>query len=245
MKYYLERLEKEIIQNVSEYLKIVPDELSLEKANPKFGADLALPCFSIAKNLHKSPQDIAIELAEKLNHEALKKVEATGGYLNIWLEAGAVANGLADDLTKSEIYGETNEGDGKTVIVDYIGLNLSKPFSVGHLRPTIQGAALINLYRALGYKVVGDSHLGDWGTPFGMWAVAYEKWGSEEALENDGIYELGRLYTKFRKEADEDESLIDEAKVWLKKLEAGDGQAIKYKERFGKISLEHMNTVLA
>lgn len=245
MKYYLERLEEEIIQNVSELLKISPDVLSLEKANPKFGADLALPCFSLAKNLHKSPQDIASELAQSLKHESIGKVKATGGYVNIWLKPDALARGLATDINESTKYGESDEGAGKTVVVDYIGLNLSKPFSVGHLRPTVQGAALINLYRALGYTVIGDSHLGDWGTPFGMWVVGFEKWGSDEALESDGAYELGRLYAKFREEAEKDDSLIDEAKVWLKKLEVGDEQAIEYKKRFTKISLNHMNTVLA
>ncbi len=245
MKYYLERLEEEIIQSVSELLKVSPDELLLEKANPKFGADLALPCFSLAKNLHKSPQDIASEIAQSLNHVAVDKVEATGGYVNIWLKSEALAQGLAEDIDESSQYGETNEGAGKTVVVDFIGLNLSKPFSVGHLRPTVQGAALINLYRALGYEVIGDSHLGDWGTPFGMWVVGFEKWGSDEALASDGAYELGRLYTKFREEADKDDSLIDEAKAWLKKLETGDEQAIKYKERFTEISMNHMNTILA
>lgn len=245
MKYYLERLEEEIIQSVSELLNVAPDEPLIEKANPKFGADLALPCFSLAKVLHKSPQGIASELAQNLNHEAIDKIEAAGGYVNIWLKPNVLARELAEDISKSSKYGETNEGDGKTVIVDFIGLNLSKPFSIGHLRPAVQGAALINLYRALGYKVIGDSHLGDWGTPFGMWVVGFEKWGSEEALEKDGAYELGRLYTKFREEAENDDSLINEAKSWLKKLEAGDKQAIEYKERFTEISLNHMNTVLA
>ncbi len=245
MKYYLERLEEEIIQSASELLKVAPDELLIEKANPKFGADLALPCFSLAKSLHKSPQEIASKLTQSLKNEAIDKVEASGGYVNIWLNPEALAQGLATDISKSDRYGETNEGAGKTIVVDFIGLNLSKPFSVGHLRPTVQGAALINLYRALGHEVIGDSHLGDWGTPFGMWVVGFEKWGSDEALESDGAYELGRLYTKFREEAETDEFLIDEAKAWLKKLEAGDEQAVEYKKRFTEISLNHMNTILA
>lgn len=245
MKYYLERLERELVDSVAKELGVESTDLVIEKANPKFGADLAMPFFALASKLGKSPQEIAEQVASALSHDSFEKTEVVSGYLNIWLKAESVASGLAGDLSETEEYGDRDEGEGKTVIVDYIGLNLSKPFSVGHLRPTVQGAALINLYRALGYNVIGDSHLGDWGTPFGMWVVGFEKWGSDEALEKDGAYELGRLYTKFRSEAENDEELIDEAKAWLKKLEAGDEQAIAYKERFTKISLDHMNTVLA
>lgn len=245
MKYFLQRVEEELVESASKQLDVESTELSIEKANPRFGADLAMPFFALAGKLGKSPQEIAEDVKNSLQNEAIAKTEVASGYLNIWLSSRAVAKGVADDLQGVERYGETQEGAGKTVVVDYIGLNLSKPFSVGHLRPTVQGAALINLYKALGYEVVGDSHLGDWGTPFGMWVVGFEKWGSEEALEKDGAYELGRLYVKFREEAEGDESLIDEAKAWLKKLEEGNEQAVVYKDRFSRISLEHMNTVLA
>lgn len=245
MKYFLQRVEEELVSLVSVQLGVEAGELNIEKANPKFGADLAMPLFALAGKLGKSPQDIATQVQDSMKHSAVAKTEAVSGYLNIWLSSKAVAKGLAQDIEQVEKYGETQEGAGKTVVVDFIGLNLSKPFSVGHLRPTVQGAALVNLYRALGYDVVGDSHLGDWGTPFGMWVVGFEKWGSDEALDKDGAYELGRLYVKFRKTAEGDESLMDEAKAWLKKLESGDEQALAYKDRFSKLSLDHMNTVLA
>ncbi len=93
--------------------------------------------------------------------------------------------------------------------------------------------------------MIGDSHIGDWGTPFGMWVVGFERWGSEEALRNDGAYELGRLYVRFSEEAENTHELIDEAKAWLKKLEAGDDKARDHRERFGKVSLEHMERVLS
>ncbi len=245
MKYFLDRLEEEIVTQVAECLKVDTRILSVEKANANFGADLAMQFFALAGVSGKSAHDLAIAAQEALQNEAITKTDVEVGYLNIWLKPSVVANGIAQDLKTSEQYGETKEGAGKTVVVDFIGLNLSKPFSVGHLRPTVQGAALINLYKALGYKVIGDSHLGDWGTPFGMWVVGFEKWGSEETLAKDGAYELGRLYVKFREEAEKDEALIDEAKAWLKKLESGDEQAVAYKDNFSKISLEHMNTVLA
>lgn len=244
MKYFLQRLEDDLKGEIARILGVATEKLVVEQANPKFGADFAAPFFSLAKELSKSPQDIAEIVRNELTNEAIDKLDVASGYLNIWLKPEVLANGLATDLSGGQEYGNSDEGAGKTVVVDFIGLNLSKPFSVGHLRPTVQGAALINLYRTLGYEVIGDSHLGDWGTPFGMWVVGYEKWGSEEALAKDGAYELGRLYVKFREESEKDEALIDEAKAWLKKLEEGDSTAIEYKDRFSKISLDHMNTVL-
>ncbi len=133
---------------------------------------------------------------------------------------------------------------GKSVVVDFIGLNLSKPFSVGHLRPTVQGWALIQLHKALGYEVVGDSHLGDWGTPFGMWVVGYEEWGSDEALHKDGAYELGQLYVKFREAAKDNEEYMERARAWLKKLEQGDEEALAYRQRFYTISMAHAELIL-
>lgn len=244
MKYFLERFEENVASQLAQEFGVEAKDIVFEKANSKFGADVAIPLFSLAPKLSKSPVEIATRAKEVLKNDDIEKLDVVSGYLNIWLKPTSLATNLKQDLNDSQIYGETDDGSSKTIVVDYIGLNLSKPFSVGHLRPTVQGAALINLYRALNYKVIGDSHLGDWGTPFGMWVVAYEKWGDEEKLETDGVYELGRLYVKFREEAQNDEALKDEAKAWLKKLEDGDEQAIAYKDRFGEISYSHMNKVL-
>ena len=244
MKYFLERFKENVASQLAQEFGVEAKDIVFEKANSKFGADVAIPLFSLAPKLSKSPVEIATRAKEVLKNDDIEKLDVVSGYLNIWLKPTSLATNLKQDLNDSQIYGETDDGSSKTIVVDYIGLNLSKPFSVGHLRPTVQGAALINLYRALNYKVIGDSHLGDWGTPFGMWVVAYEKWGDEEKLETDGVYELGRLYVKFREEAQNDEALKDEAKAWLKKLEDGDEQAIAYKDRFGEISYSHMNKVL-
>ena len=245
MNYFLERSEQEISAACSQIIGVETSEIDIEEPNAKFDADLAVPCFKFAAQKSKSPQELASQLAAELRLEMIESVEAVGGFVNIWLKPTSLAEGIHQDLVEEQSFGERSEGQGKKVIVDFIGLNLSKPFSVGHLRPTLQGQALINLYRALGYEVVGDSHIGDWGTPFGMWVVGFKKWGSDEALQKEGAYELGRLYVKFREEAEANPELIDKAKNWLKKLETGDDEAVGYRERFSKISLDHMNAVLA
>jgi len=244
MKYFLPELRQKISQTVADSLKVDPKMIVVTDASDKFDADLAVPCFAIARQRGVDTQELASEAAGGLKLDELEKVEAISGFVNIWLKPQVIARALVEDNQHIDEYGCDNDGDGQTVIVDFIGLNLSKPFSVGHLRPTVQGWALIQLYKALGFEVVGDSHLGDWGTPFGMWVVGFEEWGSEEALRKDGAYELGRLYVKFREAAKDNEELVERAKAWLKKLEQGDEQALEYRQRFYTISMAHAEAVL-
>lgn len=243
MSQGLTLLRENLEQAIATILEVDATLVQSELANESIEADIAVPLFRFAKEKQTAPDQLARQVAETLKDEAYEHVEALSGFVNITLTSRAIAD-CVSSLVSGGALGESTEGHGKTIVVDFIGPNLSKPYSVGHLRPAVQGAALIELYRALGYEVIGDSHLGDWGTPFGMWVVGYLKWGDETALERDGVYELGRLYVQFRKEAKEDPELMDEAKAWLKKLEAGDAQALEYKKRFTDISLEHLETIL-
>lgn len=252
------KLRTWLAEQVADILNVPVAEVVVEDpADERVGADMAVPCFKYAREWRQAPAQIAGELASTLAARVASAgaaaapaalegaaITASGPYVNVQLAAPSFARQLAIDVEAADVYGFTDEGAGRTVVVDMVGLNLAKPFSVGHLRPTVQGAALVNLHRALGYQVIGDNHLGDWGTPFGMWVVAFKRWGSDEALRQGGVYELGRLYVKFRQEAKIDSALLDEAKAWLKKLEAHDAETVELQERFTKISLDHMNVVL-
>jgi arginyl-tRNA synthetase len=128
-------------------------------------------------------------------------------------------------LVKKDKYGSSNLGKGKTVIVDYSSPNIAKPFGIGHLRSTIIGQAIYNIYKFLGYKVIGDNHIGDWGTQFGKLIYAIKKWGKEKEINKNPIKELHSLYVKFHKEAESNPELEEEARIWFKKLEQGDKEA--------------------
>jgi len=241
MNYFLSGLREELQKKANEILNSKDVRLiSVVDTAEGHNADLSIPCFAVAKaDLGVAPEEAAKKLAGSLKHEAIQSLEVEGGYVNLSLKPESLIGDLASDN-----YGETEEGKGKTVVVDFIGLNLAKPFSVGHLRPTVQGWALIQIHKALGYEVIGDSHMGDWGTPFGMWVAGFLKWSSDEQLNKDGAHELGRIYVKYREAAEKDEKLIDEAKAWLKKLEDGDKEARAYHERFTKISFDHAEELL-
>ena len=140
-------------------------------------------------------------------------------------------------------------GAGKTVIVEYPSNNMAKPYSIGHLRSGNQGWAVKNLHHKMGWNVITDNHLGDYGAPFGIWVVGFLKFSSEEALEKDGVYELGRVYIKTKKALkDEAEAggseLVNEVQDWLIKLENGDAEAVQYSEHFRKISLNHVHKIM-
>ena len=128
-------------------------------------------------------------------------------------------------------------GNGTTICIDYSSPNVAKNFHVGHLRTTIIGNSLDKIYSKLGYEVVRINHLGDWGTQFGKLIVAYKAWGNEDAVKNDGVAELMKLYVKFHEEAEKNPSLNDEARAWFSKMENGDEEALKIWQWFKDISL--------
>ncbi|MDD3222196.1 MAG: arginine--tRNA ligase [Clostridia bacterium] len=200
--------------------------------------DFAFPCFKLAKVFRKAPPMIAAELKEKMGcPEFLDKVECLGGYLNFFVDKSIFAKQIVDNYLNANNYGSSTVGEGKTICIDYSSPNVAKNFHVGHLRTTIIGNSLNKIYTKLGYHVERINHLGDWGTQFGKLIVAYKRWGSKEAVEKDGIEELMRIYVKFHDEAENDESLNDEARAWFTKMEHGDEEALSIWKWFREISL--------
>ena len=214
---------------ISEFLEQPP--------KPELG-DYAFPCFRLAKELHKAPQQIAADIKDSIEcPDYIDKIEVQGAYINFFTKKDAYAREVIS-RSKSDSYGESDEGKGKTICIDYSSPNVAKNFHVGHLRTTVIGNSLYKIYSKLGYKVERINHLGDWGTQFGKLIVAYKNWGTEEAVKEKGIEELMRLYVLFHEEADKNPELEDEARGWFHKMETGDEEALKIWKWFFDISLE-------
>ncbi|MBE6083358.1 MAG: arginine--tRNA ligase [Tissierellaceae bacterium] len=226
-------LEKEEIEKLVE---IPPDS--------EMG-DYAFPCFRLSKALKKSPNLISQELAEKIKKNSyIKKVESLGPYLNFFIDKGKLTEIVLKEVKeKKETYGSSDMGKGKTVIVEYSSPNIAKPFHIGHIRTTIIGHALYDIYKYLGYNTVAINHLGDYGTQFGKLIVAYKKWGDREIVEKDPINELLKLYVKFHKEMENDSTLEEQARHWFKKLEDGDSEALELWQWMRDMSLKEFNRV--
>lgn len=206
--------------------------------------DFAFPCFKLAKVFRKAPPMIALDLKEKIGcPDFLNKVECLGGYLNFFVDKSMFARQIVENYLTDLNYGGSDEGQGKTICIDYSSPNVAKNFHVGHLRTTIIGNSLNKIFTKLGYHVERINHLGDWGTQFGKLIVAYKNWGSKEAVEEKGIEELMRIYVKFHEEAEKDDSLNDEARAWFTKMEHGDEEALSIWKWFREISLKEFMRV--
>ncbi len=224
-------------------------DIRLSRPEQQFGDYATNIALQVAKQLGKTPQEVAEALAARLREtNVFTEVSVAGpGFVNVRVSATSLARELDQDW--SDTFGENQTGDGKTVVVEYPSPNMAKPYSVGHLRPGNQGWAVKCLMEASGWKVITDNHLGDYGAPFGVWVTGFLKFSSDEALERDGVYELGRVYiaTKqaLKQEKERGESVLaDEVQQWLIKLEQGDEQTKAFSERFNRISLEHIHKVM-
>lgn len=210
---------------------------------PEMG-DFAFPCFTLAKAMKKAPNMIASELAEKINKEGFEKIENLGPYLNFFLDKSTFAkNTIEKVLNENDSYGSSSFGEGRNVCIDFSSPNIAKPFHVGHLFSTAIGNALYRMLNFEGYNSVGINHLGDWGTQFGKLISAYKKWADLDALEKEPIKELLRIYVKFHDEAEKEPALEDEGRMYFKKLEDGDKEAVELWKKFTDLSLKEFQSV--
>ena len=223
-------------------------EVSLTRPRPEFGDFATNIAMQLAGKLSKNPREIAEELAKELSkNEIFEKVEIAGpGFLNLRVSAKSLEKLLSQEF--SDRFGSNDEGKGKLALIDGPSPNMAKPYSVGHLRPGNQGWAAKKLLEFSGWKVITDNHLGDYGTPFGIWVVGFKMLSSEEKLASRGIYELGDVYIKTKaamKKQGEGGEIEKLAEEWLLKLEKGDKEAIEFSNRFKEISLKHIHDVMA
>ncbi len=209
--------------------------------------DVCLPCFKFAKKLRKAPPQIANDFSSKLaGVSVVEKFDVVGGYLNVFFKREMLAGELCGIIAQDENgkgIGASDEGNGKTICIDYSSVNIAKPFHIGHLSTTVIGGALYRIFKHLGYDVVGINHLGDWGTQFGKLIVATKKWSSIEEIANNDEYFLNSLYVRYHKEAEENPALDDEARAWFKRIEDGDEEATKYFDVFKEITMRAVDKI--
>ncbi|WP_261345327.1 arginine--tRNA ligase [Tuwongella immobilis] len=170
-------------------------------SDPKYGDYQANFAMSMAKQLGKAPRDLASELVIKVPtgpELMFEKLEvAGGGFINMTLSASFLQSALRAMSADAQL-GISPPEKPLTVVIDYSGPNVAKPLHVGHLRSTIIGEALSRIYRFLGHTVIGDNHLGDWGTQFGILLYGYKHFLDAEAYQADPVRELARLYVHVR-----------------------------------------------
>ncbi|KZT69980.1 arginyl-tRNA synthetase [Daedalea quercina L-15889] len=209
------------------------------------GADfsVALPRY----RLPGKPEELVQKVVDKFTpDEWIESVVPSGIHLNCFVSSKTLSRLVLDQvhaLTHATAsgepeYGTNKSGAGKRVVIEYSSPNIAKQFHVGHLRSTIIGAFLANLYKASGWEVISMNYLGDWGTQFGLIAVGFNKYGSREELEKDAIKHLFDIYVKINADAEKDPSVKAEAAAFFKRMEDGDEAALTDWRQWRELSVK-------
>ncbi|MDO8624290.1 MAG: arginine--tRNA ligase [bacterium] len=246
--YPSEILKKEIIESVKETARISDiEELNLSTPPSHISGDFALEIFDLAKKIGEKPNILAKKIADNINEQEIdliKKADIAGAFVNIKTHKEKLYQKIISSiLALGNHYGESDTNAGKTAIIDYSAPNIAKPIGVGHLRSTIIGQSLSNIYHETGYSVIRDNHLGDWGTQFGALIYAYKKWGDEKKITENPIGELKDLYVKFHHFSEEHPEAKDGARQLFARLEKKDPELVALWKRFRDLSLKDFERV--
>jgi len=242
----LKNFKQIIAKQISKIINIDEQELTSYIETPKDtkNGDYAFPCFRLAKELRKAPPVIANEIKEKIElTDEIEKVEVAGGYLNFFINKSELAVEVLKEISNVEQYGKSELGKEKNIVIDYSAPNIAKQFHIGHLRSTVIGGALYNIYKYLGYNVTGVNHLGDYGTQFGKLIEGYKMWGKEYNIEKDPINELTKIYIRINEACKENEEILENCRNNFKKLEDGDQECVEIWKKFRELSLKEFQKV--
>lgn len=229
MEYALERFSTEVTIAIAATGKVNPRLIELTTPKPNIPADLAFPTFRAAKELGVPPPQLAADLAAAITlgeGSLIGAVSAAGPFLNFSMHPERLATAVLQEIAaQGDAYGHQRDGAGQTIVVDYSAPNIAKRMHVGHIRSTIIGQSVVNIFRALGFKVIGDNHLGDWGKQFGVVLASVEQAGKPEGEGEAALEALEAQYARYATAAKENPTLDELARSWSLRLEQGDPQA--------------------
>lgn len=237
-------IDREIAKIFENTIKKLYNEKETKKVevsvatNEKFGDFQTNFAMMNSKIIGKNPRVIAQEILDNLEeNNVIEKLEIAGpGFINIFLKSKYLGEVLKKSRTEEYDFSFLNrEGD---VIIDFSSPNIAKRMHIGHLRSTIIGDSITRIYKYLGYHMIADNHIGDWGTQFGKLIIGYRRWLDKEAYKENPIEELERVYVEFSKLSESNPELEEEARLELKKLQDGDPENFALWKEFIKVSLD-------
>ena len=223
---------------------------------PKFGDYQTNALMGLAKRNQLNPRELAAQVVEQLDvTDCCEPVEIAGpGFLNFRLKTEALSAALVSAANGEHLfYRATTEP--RTIVIDYSSPNVAKPMHVGHIRSTILGYTLARTFRLLGHRVVTDNHIGDWGTQFGKLLVGWKDHLDRDALSQDALAEMERLYKLVNSASDKDGSVLTRARGELVKLQDGDTENLtiwhemidlsrhQFDEIYGRLGVEFDETL--
>lgn len=221
------------------FVRVVP------ATDPKFGDYQCNDALKLAKQMKMNPREVASRVAANLTEGPFDKVEIAGpGFLNLTVSATWLQQELQRIASDAHL-AIPQSGAGKKIVIDYSSPNAAKQMHIGHIRSTVIGNAIDRIFRALGYEVIADNHLGDWGTQFGILIKGYRECLTDEERNNLSVANLEKCYVLSAAKAKEDESWKDSCRAELVKLQQGDEANLALWKRFIDISISEFDRMYA
>lgn len=223
------------------------DNLIISSPEAEFGDYSTNTALVLAKKVKVSPKEVANKIIEEIKKEDtknyLEKVEERAGFINFTFSQEFLIKNLGKIVEERDLFGSSLLGGGKKILVEYFQPNVAKPLHLGHLRTAIIGDCLFRIFSSQGYKAESDTHLGDWGTQFGLVILAYKKYGDISVIEKNPIEELNKLYVKINSEIESNPELREEGKAEFVKLEKGDSENRELWKKFRDWSWQEFDVV--
>ena len=240
-----EKLKLAIIEKIKTIFSIELKDIKMTNPPKKEMWDLAFNCGILSRDLKKNPAIIAEELIEWLKEiDEIKEVNSDGWFINIKISKDIYTDLFYSIFNNKDILLNNKKSNDKKVVIDYIWANVWKPLHIGHMCTPNQWQVLVNLYEKLGYDVISDSHIWDWGIIFGKLITAFKLWWDEARLEKEAINYLLELYVKITTEAEKDENIEQRTRDEFKLLSEGNTESVKLWEKFTSYSIDSMQVQL-
>ena len=226
LREYLKKMIVNSLNNLDIETRSLRIQISFP--DPSFGDYATNVAFMLSKKLKKNPiglaKDIITKLKELDTQKCFDEISELKGFINFKISKQFLFKNLNTFLKQKDDYGKSDFGKNKTVLVEYFQNNVAKPPHVGHLRSAVIGDSILRIFKFLGFNAISDTHIGDWGTQFGILIYAFKTMGNRELIQKDPINELNKLYVAINAKIEKDPDLRDKGKAEFKKLEEGDKQ---------------------
>ena len=235
-------LKKLVANKIAEILDKDSSEIekSIEKSPNLEMGDFSFPCFRLAKEFRKSPQDIASDIKDKLVADEIEKVEVVSGYVNIFIKKDLYAQSVIEEIeTKQDKYGSENVGEGKKALIEHTSINPNASPHIGRARNALIGDSIVKLLKFNNYEVETHYFVNDIGKQISMLLVG------TKGKDNVTFDELLQLYIDINKEVKENKELEQEVFDNLNKLENGDEETIKSFRNIVQICIDGQRKIFA
>jgi arginyl-tRNA synthetase len=217
-KRFADALAKEGLPNAGE---LTP------ATDSRFGDYQTNAALVLGKERSENPKALAAKILAQLDVGDLCEppTVAGAGFINFTLRADAIAR-KAGEVLRDERLGVAITKSPRRIVIDFGSPNVAKPMHAGHIRSTVLGDALARIAQFLGYEVIRDNHVGDWGTQFGMVIYGWKNLLDREALQRDPLAEIVRIYKETNEKSTKDPQVREACRQELVKLQAGDRENV-------------------